>query len=57
MAKRDRGTGRELLAIDATTEKVFVTYVLEIGHHGTEVEDSQDALKQESRQILCTIGL
>ena len=57
MAKRDRGTGSELLAIATTTEKVLVPYVLEIGQHGAEVEDSQDALENESRQILATISL
>ena len=57
VAKRDRGTASELLAIAATTEKVLVPYVLEIGQHGAEVEDSQDALENESRQIVATIGL
>ena len=57
VAKRDRGTGNELPAIAATTEKGLVPYVLEIGQHGAEVEDSQDALDNESRQILATIGL
>ena len=57
MAKRDRGTGRELLAIAAATEKVLVPYELKIGQHGVEAEDSQDALENESRRILDTIGL
>ena len=57
MAKHDRGTGSELLAIAAATEKVLVPYELEIGQHGAEAEDSQDALGNESRRILATIYL
>ena len=49
VAKRDRGMGRELLAIAPATEKVLVPYELEICQHGTEAEDSQDALENESR--------
>ena len=36
VAKRDGGTGSELLAIAAATEKVLVPYELEIGQHGAE---------------------
>ena len=57
VAKRDRGTGSELLAIAVTTEKVLVPYIFEIGQHGAEVEDSQGPLENESRQILATIDL
>ena len=57
VAKRDRGTGSELLAIAVAIAKVLVPYELEIGQHGAEAEDSQDALENESKRILDTIGL
>ena len=57
VAKRDRGTGSELVAIAATTETVLVPYVLEIGQHGAEAEDYQDALENDSRQIPASIRL
>ena len=36
VAKHDGGSGSEMLAIAATTEKVFVPHVFEIGQHGAD---------------------
>ena len=57
VAKCDRGTARELLAIPAATEKVLVTHDLVISHHDAEAEDSQDALENELRRIQGTTSL
>ena len=57
VAKRDRGTGSELVAIHAATEKVSVPYKWEISQHGAEAEDYQDALEHDSSRILATTGL
>ena len=57
VAMRDRGTGSELLAIPAATEKVLVPYELVIPQQGAEADDSQDALENKSRRILATTCL
>ena len=57
MAKRDGETGSELLAMLAATEKVLVAYEFESRQHDAEAEDSQNAIRNESRRILGTPGL